>query len=132
MTLRFFDRQNVDNSLNGAMISDPARLREILTNTEGRAPFFAELISESGFKLLLGLGGREGCAQFSAASGAAPYYMATIRNNEGLEGEMTFLIGDSKSPVPKQYCIPNTTLTAIAEQFLESGNRPDTVEWREI
>jgi len=70
--VQFFDRQDPANSLNGVEIHDSTGLRRLLDSVRDRPPFFAELIGENGFKLLVGIGAITGCVQFSAADGAAP------------------------------------------------------------
>lgn len=131
MMAQFFDRQDIDNPLNGTSITKLSELRSALKSTRGRSPFFAELIGDNGFKLLLGIGSDEGCAQFSSVDGSPPYFMA-VAPDGGEEGEKVFLIGDTASPVLKRYCLPYDAIEAIAETFLQIGRRKSDVVWEEI
>ena len=131
MKAQFFDRQDAANPLNGMSITNLFELRSALESVRGRPPFFAELIGDNGFKLLLGIGSDEGCAQFSSVDGAAPYLMAVSPNGE-VEGEQVFLIGDTASPVPKRYCLPSGTVEDIAATFLQTGQHKSDVPWEEI
>jgi hypothetical protein len=129
---RFFDRQNTANPLNGTTICDSTELRRLLDSVSDRPPFFAELIGENGFKLLLGIGSAGGCAQFSAADGSAPYLMAVAEDGPKMEGEIKFLIGDTASPVPKRYLLPYLALVDVAAGFVSSGERCPHVAWEEV
>jgi len=132
MTVRFFDRQDAANPANGSVITDATELRALLSSLSGRPPFFAELIAESGFTLLLGLGSAGGCAQCSPTDSSAPYLMAVSRASPDSKAEMSFLMGDTPSPVPGRYALPHETVVAIAEAFLETGHRSADVAWEEI
>lgn len=132
MKAQFFDRQDVANPLNGTSITDLSELRNVLGSVRGRPPFFAELIGENGFKLLMGVGGAEGCVQFSSVDGAPPYLMAVAPNDGNSEGEQEFLIGDAASPVPKRYCLPHDAVEDIAAAFVQTGQRKADVPWEEI
>ena len=132
MTAQFFDRQDPANPMNGATVRNSIELREMLGRLRGRQPFFAELIDENGFKLLLGIGASEGCVQFSATDGSAPYLMAVAKNAPRGAGEVEFLIGDTATPVPKRYCLPYDTMVAIAARFADSGQRDLGVDWEQV
>jgi hypothetical protein len=131
MRAQFFDRQDATNPLNGIRITTLSELRSALESSRGRPPFFAELIGENGFKLLLGVGGAEGCAQFSSVDGAPPYLMAVAPDGSA-EGEQVFLIGDTASPVPKRYCLAYEAIESIAAAFLQTGQRLTEIPWEEI
>ena len=131
MKVQFFDRQDAANSLNGMSITSLSEFHSALESARGRPPFFTELIGDNGFKLLLGIGGEEGCAQFSSVDGTAPYLMA-VSLDKGEEGEQVFLIDDIASPVPKRYCLPNNIIEDIAATFLQTGQRRSDVPWEEI
>ncbi len=132
MKTEFFDRQDLANLANATTITSPKELRALLVSLRNRAPFFAELIGGNGFKLLLGLGGPVGCAQFSSADGEPPYYMAVSQDVTNDAGEVSFLIGDTASPVPRRYCLPSDYVVRIAEHFLETGQRSRDLSWEEI
>jgi len=132
MKAQFFDRQDTANPLNGTSIESFAELQSMLESVRNRPPFFAELIGDNGFKLLLGLGTNEGCVQFSSTDGAPPYLMAVAPNPRDSIGESEFLIGDTASPVPKRYCMPYEAVVHIAAAFLQTGQRKPDVHWEEI
>lgn len=130
MKAQFFDRQDVANAANGENIGSLLQLRQVLAGLRDREPFFAELIGDNGYKLLLGLGSTEGCAQFSSVDGAPPYLMAV--GEQHAEGELEFLIGDTATPVPKKYCLPRKVIEDIAAEFVDKGQRKSDVLWEEI
>lgn len=132
MMAQFFDRQDTKNSLNGMRVGSSTELRQLLDRLRDREPFFAELIGENGFKLLLGIGSSEACVQFSAADGSAPYLMAVEHDAGAAEGETEFLIGDTASPVPKRYALSCETMVRIAGAFVDSGERHAGVVWEEV
>ncbi len=132
MSARFFDRQDRTNPANGSSVAGATELRRLLAGLRGRPPFFAELLSENGWTLLLGLGESEGCAQLSRTDGDPPYYMAIDRDPSDADGEMEFLIGDTLSPVPRRYRLPYETLVKVAETFVLTGQRLAELSWEEI
>lgn len=130
---QFFDRQEEANPLNGTSVRNSTELRHLLDRVRDREPFFAELIAENGFKLLLGIGASEACVQFSAADGSVPYLMAVARDApSAAEGEVEFLIGNTASPVPKRFSLPYETMVEIAARFVDSGERHAGVAWEEV
>lgn len=132
MKTTFFDRQDTANSLNGKTIDSVSELREILTSGRDRSPFFAELIGENGSKLLLGLGNREGCVQFSSTSGAPPYLMVVAPDQCNSEGDLEFMIDGTASPVPRRYCVSYETMENVAAEFVRTGQRSLDTQWEEI
>lgn len=132
MKTQFFDRQDPGNPMNGRAINDSMALLDVLKNVRDRPPFFAELIGDNGYKLLLGLAAAEGCVQFSAADGSPPYLMAVAPRAAESSGEISFLIGDTMSPVPKRYCLSLNQVVRIAAAFVETGIRSADVLWEEI
>lgn len=132
MKTELLDRQEASSPIDGQVVTTAAEIRRVLAMAQGRPPFFAELVGENGFKLLLGLGPREGCAQFSAADGSAPYFMAVADDREETPGDMVFLIAGTASPVPRRYCLPLDTVVRIAETFVETGQRRNDLVWEEI
>ena len=80
MKAQFFDRQDTTNSLNRTDVKSLADLQNVLGSVRDRPPFYAELLGDNGFKLLLGLGPKEGGVQFSSVKGEPPYLMAVTAN----------------------------------------------------
>jgi hypothetical protein len=129
---RFFDRQDPTNPRNGTAITNVAELRHAFLLPDDRAPFFAELVGENGFKLLVGIAKDEGCVQYGSTDGLPPYLMAVACNDGQRSGEMSFLIGNTETPVPLRYCLPIDTVLSIAEEFMRSGRRAPLVGWEEL
>ena len=131
MKTQFFDRQDPHNPANGRVVMSPAELRALLETMRDRPPFFAELIGDNGFKLLLGLGGGEGCVQFSPLDGSPPY-LTTVGSDLPVPGEvMEFLISDTPTPVPRRFCVPYETVLQVADAFVLTGSRRGDVRWEE-
>ena len=130
MRVQFFDRQDTTNPFNRTIIQNISRLRSVLQRARGRSPHFVELISDNGSQLLLGLGGHEGCVQFSI-SGEPPYLMA-VSDQPDSEGELEFLIDDTPSPVPRRYCLPYEAVREIAEAFVQTGQRKADAIWEAL
>ncbi|MEO1245769.1 MAG: Imm1 family immunity protein [Pseudomonadota bacterium] len=132
MKTTFFDRQDTDNPLNGKTINSVSELQEVLTSDRDRLPFFAELIGENGFRLLLGLGSREGCVQFSSIDGSPPYLMVVSPDESNSEGDLEFMIGGTVSPVPRRLCVPYETVEKTAAEFVQTGQRGLDIQWKEV
>lgn len=132
MNIRFYDRQDSSSPLSGAVFETAAEVRDALERVRGRAPFFAELIGDNGYKLLLGLSADMCCVQFSAVDGSPPYLMAVAPDAEAVEGEVEFLIANTMSPVPRRYCLTRAAIVDIAAEFARTGQRKADVPWEEI
>ena len=104
----------------------------MLASMRARPPFFAELICDNGYKLLLGLGASEGCVQFSSTEGDPPYLMAVADNAEAAIGDVEFLMGDTVTPVSRRYCLPYDVVADIAVVFVDTGNPKSDVHWEAI
>jgi hypothetical protein len=128
---QFFDRQEVDNPENGTTVTSSVELLALLDRVTGRPPFFADLIGENGFKLLLGIG-EYGCVQFSSTDGNAPYLMAVGARGDGQRRETNFLIGNTPSPIPSRYLLPFAVVKEIAADFVETGERHMGVTWEDV
>jgi len=131
MSARFFDRQDLDNPLNGTVIADCGAMDSLIHALRTREPFLAELVGDGGHTLLLGLGSADGCVQFSSADGQPPYLMV-LRDKPVPEGEQEFVIGNTPTPIPKRFCLPMREVARIAAAFVRTGERPSTVEWEAV
>jgi hypothetical protein len=132
MKVEFFDRQDVQNPHNGVSIDEKSRLSDLLDQMKARVPFFCELLGQNGYKLLVGIGGRKGCVQFSRSDGDTPYFMAASHNPHCPSEGVSFLIGGTLTYVPSRYCISFETVKDIAEHFLLNGERSPRAVWEEI
>ena len=115
MKAQLFDTQDHASLRNGRVLESPQQLRAALEEMQSpsRAPFFMELVGDNGRQLLLGLGGADGCVQFSSADGAPPYLMA-VGQYDGGDGPMEFMMGGTATPVSRRYSLPLQVVTGIA------------------
>jgi hypothetical protein len=132
MIVQFFDREVESNPLNGMRIDENKKLLEFLDRLDERPAFCCELVGANGYKLLLGVGGPLGCAQFSHESGAPPYMMATTTGSKGRNEDVVFLIGGTPSPIPGRYCLPQVVIKEVAMHFQATGSMSPAVEWEEV
>ena len=131
MDVKFFDREDGKNPLNGRILDQHVGLSELLSQLQSRAPFFCEVIAENGYTLLLGIGPR-GCAQFSRTDGSPPYLMAVSHHPETSTERFEFLAGGTLTPVSTRYCLPFDAVKDIAAYFQRTGERSATFAWEEI
>ena len=94
-------------------------------------PFFAELYGDNGYKLLIGIGGTIGCAQYSRADGDLEYLVAVAPNPIAEKRYVEFLICNTPTPISIRYILPFEKVKEIARYFLETGARSATVSWEE-
>jgi hypothetical protein len=130
MAANFFDRQDTGNAANGTSLARGSELRELLDGVQHREPFFAELIGDNGFTLLLGIGATFGCAQLSPSDGSLPCLMVVTPLSDA--SERAFLIGGTPSPVPRRYILSRETLLEVAAAFLERGERHAGLRWEDV
>ena len=131
MKTHFFDRQEDSNPRNGLEVS-VEEISKVIDEARVRPPFFAELISDAGYTMLLGISPRLGCAQLSPNDGAPPYLMALAKSAAESDAHVEFLVANTPTPVPMRYCLPIDDIKRIAEHFLERGARDPSVDWEEI
>lgn len=132
MSAIFFDRYFEGNPLTSTNFESGDEAIARLQGELNRVPHFVELQSDKNTKLLIGLGGEMGCAQFSSIAGDPPYLMACLPGHESLEGFEYFYISGELSEVPKQYCIPLGALLKVIKDFVDTGTQSHTVNWVEI
>lgn len=131
MTVTFFDRQIEGNAMNGSKFANSESLIEALQGLQSRESFFCELHGERS-KLLVGLGSQRSCVQYSALNGDPPYLMAMGVNRKDDQGELSFLIGDTATPVPSRYALLEAELRAVIESFVETETASPKLDWEEI
>ncbi|MDE8347729.1 MAG: Imm1 family immunity protein, partial [Acidocella sp.] len=130
---RFIDRQDSHNPHNGAEVPSLETLVSWLDETRGRPPFFCELLGDNGFRLLVGVSGTVGCAQYSAMSGKPPYLMATdAREIKGENDYVEFLTANTDTPVPKKFCLPMSRIKEVLADFVATGEKGERVTWEAI
>jgi hypothetical protein len=127
----FFDREDETDPQNGIEIECTEQLTGILESARSRTPFFAELVGENGFSLILGIGGL-GCAQYSPSDGDTPYLMAVDPTTRGAEGHMEFLARGTLTSVSMRYALSIERIREIAIQFLTDGTTSHNVTWEKL
>jgi hypothetical protein len=132
MIVRYFDRQDESNPLNGRIVEHDSELLQILDASQNRSPFFAELLGENGHNLLVGIGGATGCVQYSRDDGRPPYLMALGRDQASSGEYLEFLMGNTPTPVPRRYGLPLELVKEIAVHFRQTGVRSPSVSWEEV
>jgi hypothetical protein len=133
MKVRYVNRQDKLDPMNGVVLADAGRLTELLDGRRNDAPFIADLTGDNGFELMIGLGCDLGCAQFSRADGEPPYLMAVSPHPLPVgAGYVEFLAASAATPVAARYIISFDELKQIARHFLDTGGRSDMVSWQEF
>jgi Immunity protein Imm1 len=132
MIVRIYDCQDEASSVNGLAVTSDDQLLQVLDGLRAREPFFAELVGENGYELLIGIGGAVGCAQFSRSDGEPPYLMAVAPDPVPEHKQVEFLCGNTPTPVPSRYILPFDKIKDIASQFRRSGRCSTDVSWEEI
>ena len=132
MNVRFFDRGDDTNPLNGSTIRNNDRLLEIVRGIHSRGPSFCELLGQNGYKLDIGIGPSCGCVQYGLANGDPPYLMAVGQNPMSTNHYEGFLYQNTATEVPARYCMPVETVLEIVGAFLDTGQRSSIVAWEEI
>jgi hypothetical protein len=128
MSAYFYDRQESSNPDQGQLLSAPADFDAILARLGRRDPFFAELESDTGYTLLIGIGSL-GCAQFSKTDGSGVPMMAVAPTASAHAEFVEFLTGGTATPVPARYCMPFQQVIDLAHHFILTGSRSPRVRW---
>ena len=132
MSAKFFDLHDENNPDNGAELFDGSGVRALLSRNSSSQAFFAELISDHQTRLLIGLGLKIGCVQFSDLTGDPPYLVANLESEKMRSGITEFSIGNEPTEVELRLCIPFAALLDVAAYFVETGQRSPIVSWEEI
>jgi Immunity protein Imm1 len=132
MVVKFFDRQDKHNPLNGSEIATSAALLKAIDEWRNRRPFFCELLGNNGYKLLIGIDSELGCVQYSSSDGDPPYLVATTEQETENDTEIEFFIDDTSTPILRRYCIPFDLMKRVVASFIDTGLRDPTVHWKEI
>jgi hypothetical protein len=152
MRVKFLDKEQHDNPLNGKLIDSSQELERILEQLRHRKPFGLELGGEYGFSLDICLAETCGAVQHTASDGDSAYLLAVAPGNSPipLTGELSsyslafrvdeengvespeFLVGGTPTPIPMRYILPYDLVKKIAVHFLETGEREPDVSWEQI
>jgi hypothetical protein len=132
MIVRILDQQNESSSINGLVVTSDEQLSEVLESARTRQPFFAGLIGENGYQLLIGIGGSFGCTQYSRSDGEPPYLVAVSPARIIGHDHIEFLAGNTPTPISSRYILPFEKVKEIASYFRATGTRSPDVSWEQI
>ncbi len=131
-TTTLFNRADIDwESIPCITITSIAQLANVLTGFLQQQPRIIELVSSTGNRLQLGVGGMFACAQFFNADNMPPYLCAKAKNICAKE-DVKFLLGGTPTPVAPEQCMSFSDAQIIAEYFYEKGEYNPTFEWIEV
>ena len=127
--IRYWNHQSALDPLDGATIVGGDQLAALLESLRKNAPFVAELSSDNGFWLLLGVGSGIGFAQYRPVNDDLPYFMA-LPAQRNLKGRhVDFLVNGVATPIPGRFVLSFDELREIALHFLETGERSPAFSW---
>ncbi len=132
MIVRILDQQDESSSINGLVVTNDEQLSEVLESARTRQPFFAGLIGENGYELLIGIGESFGCAQYSRSDGEPPYLVAVSPARIIGHDHIEFLAGNTPTPISSRYILPFEKVKEIASYFRATGMRSTDVSWEQI
>lgn len=95
MKVRYFNRQDKSDLMNGVEISESSKLAELLDDRRKNLPFIADLSADNGYELMLGIGADIGCVQYSRTDGEPPYLVALPAQQHVKSRYFEFLMNDS-------------------------------------
>ena len=130
MILKFFDRDDEANELNGITVRDSRHLRQVLEAQTYKQPFVCELVGENGFQLTIGVG-KLGCVQYARCDGSPPYLMAVSGSRAMIGADKEFMLGGTPSSIPARFCMPFEEVIEIAVYFMETGKACPSFSWEQ-
>lgn len=152
MRVKFLDKEQQDNPLNGELIDNCQELETILEQLRHKRPFGLELKGENGFSLDICLAETYGAVQHTASDGDSECLLAVapgsspipvtdelsphslafkVDEDNGVQSP-EFLVGGTATPIPMRYILPYDLVKKIALHFLETGKREPDVWWEQI
>jgi hypothetical protein len=131
MKIQYLNYQNEFDPMNGREITDGLKLAQLLESRKNEPPFLAELSADNGYHIEFGMGGKLACVQHSRTNGEAPYLMAMSFRPPMKHGYVEFLTANTPTAFAARYIITFDELREIALHFLETGERSDSVVWRQ-
>jgi hypothetical protein len=132
MKLRFWDREDRSNPLNGSVIDNEQQLVAILDSHYHRTPFVVQLLGDNGWRLDIGVGGAKSCVQYTHQDGDPPYMMAIAPQAHRGQDHMEVLVGGTASHIPSHEVLPFELAKKIAIYFQQTGERSPLVLWDEV
>ena len=118
--------------MNGAVIAGCDDLGQLLEARRKNAPFIAELLADTGFQLVFGIGSGTGFAHYRRVDGDLPYFMAVPAQRYVKARYVTFLINNVPTPIPGRYVVSFNALKQITLRFLVTGERSAECDWEAI
>ena len=129
---RFVDRTAPRGTrVDAVNLSSSNALWEMIVDHSIRVPHFMEILSRCFGIILLSIGDRLACAQFTGATGDPPYLMV-VSQVGNQEQYREFLMGNEPTPVPTRYCVPAEIAADVAVHFLERGGLLPDVTWEAL
>ena len=119
MIVQYLNNQDKSDSQSGAVFTDGERLSVLLNGLRKRSPFVAELRGDSGFELLVGIGGNLGFVEHRRIDGDLPYLVAVSPDPPIKSGEVEFLTANTPTPIRARYILSFDELKQIAIHFLK-------------
>jgi len=134
MSATFQNLQHPDDARNGETLHDRPSVIALLDDLRHVAPpFMCQFVGDNEFNLTVGIDRDFGCVQHSANDGSPPYLMATVSSKAASDRrEMTFLVGDTVTPIDVRYRLPFDIILQIVADFVTSGTRTENVTWEEF
>jgi hypothetical protein len=132
MKVRYTNQQDDRDQMNGCIVSDSARLIELLDAAQRTAPLFIRLSGENNFEIMVGIGRSLGCVQYSRSDGKAPFLMAVSARPPMTCGYLEFLTADTPTPIAARYIVSFDEVKTIAKEFLDTGRMSNAVSWQEL
>ena len=132
MTCTLYDRQHSGTlAYSGMPVESAEEVESFLRRVDGETAFIVELIASAGERLMIGAGAPVSFVQYTGKDGIPPYLCA-VANPMTRNDDVEFLIGDTPTPIPAQFCIPFEGALEIAKEFCSSGKRSEKFRWVEI
>ena len=133
-TLSQAGRQRVEwNEDSGAWVVSVVELDALLddlTEAARAMPFMAELTSDAGDSLAIGLGLDESVASWVSAGGAPPYFASG--GDPEADGMIVFFYRGHWSEFPRSSAVPTERAREVLRDFFRLGRRPANFRWVEV
>jgi hypothetical protein len=105
------------------------RLDELDRQARETQPFVAEIARPDGAVLSIGLGRDTSVLNYSA-SPDPPYFTSHDHGRSG-HGTVVFYFYGHWSEFPADAAVPMTQAREAARRFMQNGQRPDNIHWRQ-
>jgi len=132
MSVVFHDLQDHSNPFNGTRMESKDTVNELFRSFEHRAPFFFELRQDCGVKLTVGFATDCAVLQHAAIDGSAPYLMAVADGRINDDEFVSFLAGNTPTPVSRRFCLSTEQAINVIAQFIADGAMSHAIAWEEI